>query len=140
MPAIKSLERIKQNFKAGTATAGPRYKDGVSNPRTPWKEATIAASELQKQAMMDALNRDAVRKGVERTAPEKQKVRAEILGPSRYTQGTAAAVDDYGSGFAPYREAIQGTELPPRGPKGSPENYQRVQAIGEALHAKKLSK
>lgn len=139
MPAIKSLERIKQNFKAGTATAAPRYKDGVSNPRTPWKEATIAASELQKQAMMDALNRDAVRKGVERTASEKQKVRAEILGPSRYTQGTAAAVDDYGSGFAPYREAIQSTELPPRGPKGSPENYQRVQAIGEALHAKKLS-
>lgn len=139
MPAIKSLERIKSNFKQGTSSAAPRYKDGVMNPRRPWKEATLAASELQKQAMTDSLARDDVRKGVERTAGEKQKTRAEILGPARYTQGTAAAVDEYGSGFAPYREAIQSTELPPRGPKGSPENYQRVQAIGEALHSRKLS-
>ena len=139
MPAIKSLERIKSNFKSGTSNAAPRYKDGVMNPRRNWKEATLAASELQKQAMTDSLARDDVRKGVERTASEKQKVRASILGPARYTQGTAAGVDDYGQGFAPYRETIQSTELPPRGPKGSPENYQRVQAIGEALHAKKLS-
>lgn len=139
MAQVKSLERIKQNFKSGTSNAAPRYKDGVSNPRTPWKEATLAASELQKQAMIDALNRDAVRRGIERTAGEKQKVRAQNLGPARYTQGTAGAVDDYGSGFAPYREVIQSTELPPRGPKGSPENYQRVQAIGDALHAAKLA-
>src|SRR4030065_423648 len=107
MPAIKSLERIKANFKSGTAGASGRYKDGVTNPRRPWKEATLAASELQKQAMQDALSRDAVRKGVEKTAAEKQRVRAETLGPSRYTAGAAASVDDFGSGFSPYREVIQ---------------------------------
>lgn len=140
MSAIKSLDRIKANFKEGTAGASGRYKDGVSNPRTSWKEATLAASELQKMAMQEALGRDAVRKGVERTASDKQKVRAATLGPSRYTQGTAAGIEEYGQGFAPYREVISSTELSPRGPKGSPENYARVQAIGEALHAAKLAK
>lgn len=139
MAMIKSLERIKQNFKSGTAGAAGRYKDGVENPRRGWKESTLASSELQKQAMQDALSRDAVRKGVERTNESKQKMRASTLGPSRYTAGTGAASEDYGSGFAPYREVIQSTELPPRGPKGSPENYERVKAIGEALHQKKVS-
>jgi hypothetical protein len=139
MATIKSLDRIKTNWQSGTATAQPRYKDGVENPRTPWKDATIAAAPLQKQAMLDALNRDAVLKGVQATAPDKQKIRASTLGPSRYSAGAAAAVNDYGIGFAPYREVISGVVLAPRGPKGSPENYQRVQAIGDALHQKKIA-
>ena len=139
MAEIKSMERIKANFKSGTAGASNRYKEGVMAPRVSWKEATLAASELQKQAMTDALARDAVRKGIERVSAEKQKTRASILGPARYAQGTAAAVEDYGSGFAPFREVIKNTTLPPRGPKGSPENYQRVQAMGEALRTAKLA-
>lgn len=139
MAFIKSLERIKANWKSGTAGAGGRLKDGVMNPRRPWKEAAIAASELQKAAMQDAINRDAFLKGVEATPAEKQRNRAAQLGPARYAQGTAAAGEEYGSGFAPYREVIAGVELKPRGPKGSPENYDNVRAVGDALHARKMS-
>jgi len=139
MAAIKSLDRIKANWKSGTATAGQRFKDGVMNPRRPWKESTLAAADLHRTATEEALARGAFASGVDKTSPEKQKNRAALLGPARYTQGTAAAVEEYGSGFAPSREVIQGVELRPRGPKGSPENYENVKLIGDALHEKKIS-
>lgn len=139
MAFIKSLERIKANWRGGTAGAGQRLKEGVLNPRAPWKESTLAASELHKTATLEALNRDAFSKGVNKTPADRQKNRAAELGPARYAQGTAVSVDEYGAGFAPYREVISGVELKPKAPKGSPENYENVKLIGDALHEKKLT-
>lgn len=139
MAAIKSLERIKSNWKSGTAAGGQRLKEGVMNPRRPWKEATLAAEDLHTLATQEALSRGAFGKGVSKTPADKQQRRAALLGPARYTQGTAAAVEEFGSGFGPYRDVIQGVELRPRGPKGSPENYENVKLVGDALHEKKVA-
>ncbi len=138
MAAIKSLERIKANWKGGTAGAGQRLKEGVQNPRRAWKEATEAAAELHTTATQDALARGAFLKGVQATAADKQKNRAALLGPARYSQGAAAAVEDYASAFSPFRAIIESVQLKPRGPKGSPENYENVRAIGDALHSGKV--
>ena len=35
---------------------------------------------------------------------------------------------------------MEGVTLPARGPKGDPKNYDRVKAIGEALHKYKVAK
>ncbi len=139
MAFIKSLERIKSSWKTGTSGAGQRLKEGVLNPRVSWKDSTLAAVELHTSATQEALNRGAFAKGIQNTPAEKQKNRAAQLGPARYTQGTAVAVEDFGSGFAPYREVIASVELKPKGPKGSPENYENVKLIGDALHEKKMS-
>lgn len=138
MAAIKSLDRIKQNWKSGTAGAGQRLKEGVMNPRRPWKESTLAAAALHTTATEEALARGAFEAGVSRTPADKQKNRAALLGPARFAQGAAAAVEDYASAFSPYRAVIEGVQLHPRGPKGSPENYENVKAIGDALHTAKV--
>ncbi len=62
------------------------------------------------------------------------------LGPGRYSEGVRAAEPEYRAGFAPYHAVIANTTLPPRGPKGSPENIDRVRAIAEALHDQKINK
>jgi len=139
MPNIKDISRIVANWKEGTGNAQRRYTDGVSNPRTPWKAATLAAVNNHTQGTQEALARNAFQKGVEQTPDNKQQEKARTLGPSRYSQGAAAAASDYSAGFAPFREVILGVTLPPRGPKGSPQNFDRVKAIGEALHAKKVA-
>ena len=48
--------------------------------------------------------------------------------------------DEYAKGFAPYHDVIEKTELPPRYAKGDERNYERVKAIGQALHKAKLAK
>ena len=138
MAAIKSLERIKANWKSGTAGAGQRLKEGVMNPRRPWKESALAAAELHTTATQEALSRGAFAKGINDTPADKQKNRAALLGPARFAQGTAAAVEDFGSGYSPYRAVIESVQLRPKGPKGSPENYENTKAIGDALHSAKV--
>ena len=59
--------------------------------------------------------------------------RAEI----RAGGGEKAAKADYEQGFAPFAQVIQGVNLPPRGARGDPRNYENVRLIGEALHAAK---
>jgi hypothetical protein len=43
------------------------------------------------------------------------------------------------AGVTPYLNTIAALNLPPRQAKGNPANYQRVQAVGDALRAKKLA-
>jgi len=45
--------------------------------------------------------------------------------------------DDYEKGFAPYRDEIEKTALPPRYPRRDPRNIQRVATIAAALGKKK---
>ena len=138
---VPSIEKVKQNYKEATASAlaQRKYKENVFNPKRPWKEAALAASELQKQAMTDALSRDAVRKGIEKVAADKQKNRASTLGPSRFSTGAAAGLEEFGSEMSKVLSTIAAVELSPRGPKGSPDNYKRSESVGAALHAAKIA-
>jgi hypothetical protein len=45
--------------------------------------------------------------------------------------------DDYEKGFAPFRDEIEKTALPPRFPKRDPRNIARVSALNVALAKKK---
>ena len=138
MAAIKDLARIVRNWKEGTGNAQRRYKEGVESPRVPWKQATLAAVENHTAGTQEALARGAFAKGVGDTPDNKQREKAGSIGPARYSQGAAAAEGDYSRGFSDYRSVIEGVVLPPRGPKGSPQNFDRVKAIGDALHARKI--
>ena len=55
-------------------------------------------------------------------------------GPSRYAQGVSVAKDKWAREWEPYRQVLLRTQLPERGPKGSRQNFERVVAVGMALH------
>ena len=139
MTAIKSLSQIASKWKRNASLAGDSYRDGVTSPRADWAGATVAADSARKDGLAAADARDATRKGVEAAGTAKWKKRATEVGPARYRQGVQVAEQDFSSGFSPFHSIISGTTLPPRGAKGSPENYDRVRVIGEALHAGKVA-
>lgn len=138
MTAIKPMSQIVEKWGRNAAQAGDSYREGIQNPRRPWAAATTAADEARKEGLAAADARDAFRKGVEEAGDTKWKDRASKLGPARFRQGVQVAKPDYQKGFGRYHSVIQGVTLPPRGPKGSPENIDRVRAIAEALHAEKV--
>lgn len=122
------------------STAGPDYASGVANPRRNWAESVRAAGGSWAQGVQKAVANDNYTKGATPQAQQNWQQRAQTLGQQRYAQGIQASKDRYETGFAPYRQAIESTTLPPRGPRGSVENYQRSIAMGEALHATKESR
>lgn len=140
MADIKSLSTIanKWNKNSSSSEARESYKSGVTNPRRSWATSAAAADDARREGLAAADARDAYVRGVQDAGDGKWKSRAQSLGPSRFAQGVQAAEQDFSQGFAPYHSVIQGVTLPPRGPKGSPENLDRVRAITEALHAAKV--
>jgi hypothetical protein len=137
MADIKALSSIASKWGKNASAAGSAYKDGVNAPRRSWSAAASAADESRKAGLAAADARDAFVNGVNKAGDSKWKANATKLGAARYPQGVQNAQPDFSQGFAPYHAVISGVTLTPRGPKGSPENFDRVRQIGDALHSAK---
>ncbi len=112
----------------------------MQNPRTDWAAATVAAAPIQAAAVQQAIADGRFAKGVQAAGTGRWQAKSVSKGSARFGQGVTDAEGDYQKGVQPYLDAIANVQLPPRGPKGDPKNYQRVIAIGTALRNKKLGK
>lgn len=134
---VKPISDITKRWGSITATRASDYKAGVERS-TSWEENTAAADENRKAGLAEADARDAFGKGVRKAGNQGWKAGAAGKGAQRFGPGVQAGVNAYQQGFAPYADTLSGLTLSPRGPKGSPSNYARVQQVGEALRAKKV--
>ena len=140
MAAIKPLDKTTKVWAKRASASRDEYLDGVNNPRKDWKDETAGASNRYQAGLETSFANKSFEKGVVSAGTGKWQERTKKLGPSRYSEGVRASEPDYRKGFEPYHSAIAGVDLPPRGPKGSPENIDRVRAIAETLHETKLNK
>lgn len=135
MANIKPLTEASEKYMRRAQAAGADYQAGVEHPRTPWSEAAIAAEASYKAGVTAAANAGRYGKGIKAAGEDRWKKHAIAKGPGRFAEGVALAKPDWEKGFEPYRAAIEAVKLPPRGPKGSPQNLQRVAAIATTLRA-----
>jgi hypothetical protein len=137
MAEVKAVARIREKWTRVTPQRTEDYKLGVQSPRRDWEKSAGAAKETHKAAMIAAAASDSYAKGVTKAGTGKWQARALQKGPGRFAEGVMVGGDDYEKGFAPYRDEIEKTVLPPRYPKRDPRNIQRVSAIATALAKKK---
>ena len=140
MPQIKSVQASSEKWARRAGQSSGDYAAGVKAPRRSWSEATSSASDAQAAGVQQAIANGSFAKGVAAAGDAKWSRKATTVGAQRFGPGVAAAKSDYESGFAPYAQVISGVQLPPRGAKGDPRNFERVQAIGNALHEAKVGK
>lgn len=134
---IKSAAEIAKKWADVTPARSRQWEDEIRRTGTDeYSAPAIAAAPIWEQGVQEAASRGAYAKGIEEKA-EKWKRKALAVGASRFGPGVRAAEGDQAAGFAPYRETIAGLTLPPRGPRGSPGNYDRVRQVGEALNRKR---
>lgn len=135
MANIKPIDQSSDKWSRRAAVAGVDYQFGVQNPRRPWADAAISAGANYRAGVTAAANAGRFEAGIKTAGEEKWKNRSVKVGPGRFAEGVAVAKPDWESGFKPYQEAINSINLPARGPKGSPANLQRVQAVSTALRS-----
>jgi hypothetical protein len=139
MANIKSADRIVAKWEQRASVSGQAYSDGIDNPKADWATQTKAAEANYEKGVQAAMSAKRFGKGVARAGTAAWQKGAKEKGTLRWAQGISTAKDAYMKGFEPYRAVIAGLNLPPRGPKGDAANYARVAAVGNALHAKKLT-
>jgi len=138
MAEIKALAAIREKYARVTPARSEDYAAGIEAPKRDWSAATAAAEGAYDEGVQAAVSRGAFKKGVTAAGTDKWKKKAASVGVDRWGPGVRAGVDAYEAGYGEYRAVIEGVKLPPAYPRGDPRNYARVQAIGEALHKKRI--
>ena len=131
---------IAQKWTRVTPMRSEDYRQGIESPKKDWETETKAAAGAWKDGVAKAAAAGSFGKGVDAAGTGKWKRKALDVGVDRWGPGVSVAGPDYAAGFGPYRDVIERTTLPPRGAKGDPRNYERVKAIGQALHNAKIGK
>jgi hypothetical protein len=137
MAKIRSLNEIADKWQTVTPQRQQQFADGVSAPLADWATNTRAAVQNYEQGVSKAVANKRFDSGVQKAGTQRWKDRSLSVGVQRWPQGVASAGPAFAAGFAPYRDVIEKTSLPPRFPRGDVRNFARVQAIGQALNAKK---
>jgi len=135
---IKSASDIADKWKRVTPERAKDYELGVKNPKKDWEEETATAEDRYEGGVKTAISEKRFGKGVRKAGTEKWKAGAVSKGVERFGPGVRAGGENYEKGFAPYREVLDGMELPVKYRKGDSRNYERVKAVGEALHEQKV--
>jgi hypothetical protein len=136
-PVVPDPGRVAEKWSRRASGASQDYQSGVETTSASWAGAATAAKDVWKTAVTAAAGRGAFEKGVARSGDAKWKSNTVSKGPARYAQGVGVAQADYSSQVAPYLQLIGATDLPARGPAGSPGNIQRVATLAAALRGLK---
>jgi len=139
MAEVKNVADIVEKWTRVTPNRRADFERGVAAPRRSWEQSTSAAESRYNEGVQTAITEGRFGRGVTAAGDSKWKRKVSTVGVQRWGPGVQAAAQDYQKGFAPYQAAIESVSLPPRYPAGDPRNFDRVRAIGEALHAKKVS-
>lgn len=136
--AVKDISTIAAKWQTRASAAAADYATGVKSTQKDWASLTAAAASSWSAGVQTAVANGSFARGVNNAGTSKWQTAAANKGAQRYPTGVAAAGGNYQTGFAPYLAVISSLNLTPRGPRGSPQNAQRSQAVGDALHAKKV--
>jgi len=138
MPKIRDMSSISKKWAEVTPQRAPQYEAGIRSPRADWGQATAAANDTYKAAVIDAANKDRFKAGVLKAGTARWQKGAIDKGAARFGPGVQVAEPDYAAGFAPFRDAIERTALPPRYARRDPRNIERVRVMAAALAAAKV--
>jgi len=140
MAKIRALAKIAAKYSRVTPSKGKEYEEGIKDPKKVWADEAKAAAGAWGDGVSAAVARGAFAKGVEECGQPGYIDPALKKGVARYRGGVEYGVAKYNKKFAKFRDVIEATALPPRGPKGDPRNIDRVTAIASALHEAKIGK
>ena len=133
MPQVKNAADVARKWAMVTPQRSGEYEAGVRNPVRDWGQNASAANDAYKTGVTAAAQQDRFRTGVQKAGTGKWQRRAIELGAQRFGAGVTVAQPDYQAGFAPYRDVIERTQLPPRFAKRDPRNIERVRVMATAL-------
>jgi hypothetical protein len=134
---VKDISSSAKKFVSRGQAASGDYARGVADAGPEWASKTAAAQDSYNQGVQQAITRGAFAKGVQEAGPAKYQAAAAGKGAQRFGPGIAAAEGDWSRGVQPYLQTLESTTLPPRGPKGSPQNLERVNTVAMALRRRK---
>jgi hypothetical protein len=132
----KDTGTLAKKFVTRATAAAPDYKAGVTGKGGEWEARTRESEQNYVAGVNDAISRGAFGKNVAGSGG-KYEANAATLGAQRFGPGVQNAEGAWARGVQPALDVLKSLTLPPKGPKRSPQNQQRSNAVQLALGAMK---
>lgn len=122
--------------------ASSDYAAGAAETNKDQAQAAIAAKELYKQGVTEAIGRGAYEKGLQKSGKAGWLRGVQEKGQTNFSTGVSSdmARQKYVENSSKYDAARRSADSKPRGAKGSQENINRVIAVVQAQRAVKVGK
>jgi hypothetical protein len=135
---VPSADAVAKKWAEETPRRATYYEANTPVAASKW-EANAKAAATNFKAAITAANIDAMFKGgIAKAGASKFERKVRALA-SRFGPGVSAAQQDMQTNVAPFLTEITAVDLKERKPRGDPTNYDRVKAIGDKLHSKRLA-
>lgn len=135
----KDAGSLSQKYQQRAVAAQKDYGDGVANAGSDWETATKNAEASYEQGVQQSIADKRFGKGVSGSA-QKYQDNATKLGVQRYAGGVQNAAGAWARGMDPVLNTLKSLTLPPKGPRRSPQNQARANAVAVALGALKTGR
>ena len=111
------------------------YEAGVRDPAEDWERNTKDAEDRYEAGLKEAMGRKAFGKGVTKAGTAKQQTATIQKGveQGRWRDGISVATEDIAAAQEPIASKMRAITLPPKGPKGSPQNVKRFEVVRNAM-------
>jgi hypothetical protein len=130
---VKDAATVAAKFKQRASAAAGDYKSGVQSAGADWEAGARAGEGNYEQGVTEAIGKKRYGRGIAAAGAAKYVNNAVNLGATRYPQGIQNAEGAYTQGIQPVLQRIAGLTLPPRGPRRSPQNQARANAVALEL-------
>jgi len=135
---MPSAEEIDKAWREAIPRVPKKYLAGIERT-TGWKERAIAGESTYKAVMERVIAEGRRAKGLERVTDEDWKKAAREKGAVRIAKGMELAAAKRRARYEPFRKALDGLEIPERGPDPVENARNIVPKVVEALVKTKRS-
>jgi len=137
---VPSGQEAASKYSRRASQAGGDYTSGVeSSSDQEQEQETLNAQDRWEQGVQESIQEGSWARGVQES-PKSWQENALELGPARYTSGVQQAEGTYAQSVEPFFSTLESLTLDARGPRGSPENYDRSRQVGQALNEERVSR
>jgi hypothetical protein len=132
---IKSAAEVADKWARRAAGATAEFEAGVKGANVDWATGALGGGAAYAAGVQAGIARNALQAGITRAGNDKWKRKVTTTGVPRWSQGVTAAKQDMADGIAKPLDVISRIlpSLPPRGPRGAPQNMDRAAMLAKAL-------
>jgi hypothetical protein len=130
---IKDTATLATKYKTRAGAAQGDYKSGVEAAGADWEAGAKAGEGSYEAGVQEAIGKKRYGRGIAAAGAAKYTKNAVELGVNRYPQGVNQGADSWARGVQPALDKLKSLQLPPRGPRRSPQNQQRANMVALEL-------
>lgn len=134
---MKSASSVASKFAERAAAASPDYVKGSQETNKDQAALAIAGKANWVAGLQNAQSKGLYEKGLQKSGKSGWLEGVTKKGADRFAGGVMTAAQKYAENSGRFDSARNAASGTPRGPKGAPQNLQRVAVVSTALRAAK---